>query len=342
MRRMLWLVLAVFVAACGSEVGDGVGAAPTTGSSTPTSSATAVASTTSIVDAPAATSTTLAPAPERRAADAPAPAGPCADFEIKRMVFVVLGSAVQPSSAIACTKLAPSQELLLVNRSNETIHFVLGARRFEVPTTDREYFNAGRAGDLLAPGLHTLGERQYWLVAEPARRLPTAEIDMGRYGPLTLGMSVRQAEAMIGGELLIDPRFNSLDGHPVATTPPAMAPYGHAYLATYDASVPVLALRANGTDPLDAVIVWLGPRRGTVPASMRVGWTQSQVRDLYADRLVKPVGFTCPSKNQTILAVYDGPPVLGTPRLWFVFEDGALASTSTSSVKLGETGVMDC
>jgi hypothetical protein len=106
--------------------------------------------------------------------------------------------------------------------------------------------------------------------------------------------------------------------------------------------LPFFSLRANGADPLDAVIMWITPQRGSVPAALRVGWTQSQVKAVYGDRLVDPVGFTCPLANQVILAVYDGAPVSGTPRLWFVFEDGALASSSTSSVKLGETGVTDC
>jgi hypothetical protein len=341
MRRMLWFVVVVFIAACGRDAPEGIGTVPPTAALSPTSSVSTAVPETSIAPEPTVTSTTISSATDLRPADAPAPVGTCEDFEIRPMVFVVVGLAAQPGSAMSCTKLAPSQELLLVNQSSETVHFVIGGRGFEVPVTDREYFNAGRAGDLLAPGLHTLGERQYWLVAEAPRRLPTAEIEMGRYGPLTLGMTVRQAQAAIGGELLVDPRFNSMDGHPVATTPGPMAPYGHAYLATYDASVPVLSLRANGTDPLDAVIIWISSRRGTVPAPMRVGWTQPQVRELYGDRLVKP-GFACPSKNQVILAVYDGAPVVGTNRLWFVFEDGLLAYTSTSSVSLGETGVLDC
>jgi hypothetical protein len=127
------------------------------------------------------------PAPGLRAAEAPAPAGPCADFEIRRYVFVVVDRATPWPSTDGCTKIAPSQELLLSNGSSETVNVVLGARRFEVPTTDREYLNAGRAEDLLAPGLHTLGGRQYWLVAEPPRRLPTAQIEMGRYRPAHLG-----------------------------------------------------------------------------------------------------------------------------------------------------------
>jgi hypothetical protein len=300
-----------------------------------------VASTTSIADAPSVASTT-GPALARRAADAPSPTGPCADFEIRPVVFVLVGAAAPSPSTDGCTKVAPSQELLLANQSTETIEFVLGPHRFEVPVTDREYLNAGRAGDLLAPGLHRLGERQYWLVAEPPRRLPNATIEMGHYGPLTLGMTVRDAQATLGGELLLDPRFSQFDGHPIPATTKSMAPTAHAYYATYDASVPVFSLRANGADPLDAVITWITPQRGIVPAAVRIGWTQSQVGARYGDRLVTPASLTCALPSQVILAVYDGAPVSGTPRLWFVFENGVLASASTSSVGLGETGIMDC
>ena len=121
-----------------------------------------------------------------------------------------------------------------------------------------------------------------------------------------------------------------------------MTPTGHAYYSTYDASVPLFSLRANGADPLDAVIIWITPQRGSVPAALRVGWTQSQVEAVYGDRLVTPASLTCAGPNQVILAVYDGAPVSGTPRLWFVFENGVLSSASTSSVGLGETGIMDC
>jgi hypothetical protein len=121
-----------------------------------------------------------------------------------------------------------------------------------------------------------------------------------------------------------------------------MGQFGHAYFKTYDASAPSLRLRASGSDPLDAVITWITPRRGIVPPSVRVGWTQTQVRAIYGDRLESPTGLTCPLTNQLILAVYDGAPVAGTPRLWFVFDNGELASASTSSVDLAGIGWLDC
>ena len=37
----------------------------------------------------------------------------------------------------------------------------------------RDYPVAGWAGDLLAPGLHRLGDRDFWLVDEPTPRLPS-------------------------------------------------------------------------------------------------------------------------------------------------------------------------
>ncbi|MEO5842390.1 MAG: hypothetical protein ABIQ73_27040 [Acidimicrobiales bacterium] len=209
-------------------------------------------------------------APALRPAESPSPTGPCDGFEIRRAVFVVVGGALRASTS-RCTKIAPSQELLLANNSRETVEVVLGTRRFQVPVTDREYLNAGRAGDLLAPGLHTLGERQYWLVAEPPTRVYTASLEMGHYGPLALGVTVRDAQATLGGELVIDPRFSEWDGHPIPATTRSIAPNAHAYFATYDASMPILSLRASGLDALDAVIIWVSPpRRGTRGRSRRM------------------------------------------------------------------------
>lgn len=351
MRRIAWslamvVVAAVAVAACGSNAREGVGAIAATGASSPTSSAGSAASTTAAATATTAPNTTTAlatttrTAPALRPAESPSPTGSCDGFEIRRVVFVVVGGGPSPSTG--CTRVAPSQELLLANQSNETVEVVLGERRFEVPVTGREYLNVGRAGDLLAPGLHELGERQFWLVAEPPTRLPTATLEMGYYGELALGMTVREAQANLGGELVIEPRFNGWDGHPIPTTSRPMASTATAYFATYDASMPTLSLRASGTDPLDAVITWITPPRGVVPAAVRVGWTETQVRAVFGERLVTPASLTCAARNQVILAVYDGEPASGTHRVWFVFENGLLRSASTSSVTLGETGVMDC
>ena len=279
-----------------------------------------------------------------RASDAPAPTGECADFEIRSSVFVVLGPTTQAATAGTCTKVAPSQTLLLVNPTRETISVAIGARSFAVSPLDRDYPVAGRAGDLLAPGVHRLGDRDFWLVDEPTPRLPTAVIDMGSYGPLTLGMTVRDAQRLLGADLAIDPQYRGWDGHPLTLRPATMPPFATASLSTYDASVPAFTLRARGADPLDAELVWIspGPGAGHVPAAIKVGWTPEQVRAIYGTRLVTPSSVTCPQPDSTILAVYDGAPATGTTRLWFVFDHGLLANASTSTVDLADIGRLGC
>ena len=285
-----------------------------------------------------ASATTESPA-GRRAPDAPAPDDPCRELEIRTSVFVVLGRA---QSLTGCTRIAPSQRILVANYSAQTLELVLGAHRIDVAPTDRNYTEAGRASELLAPGVHLLGGRQYWLVDEPPMRFASTTIEMGRFGTIALGMTVREVEMTLGGKLLINPRFATFDGHPLPNDGRAIESSGIAYFDEYDGSVPLLWVRANGPDPLDAVVIWITPAQRTVPSAVRVGWTEDQVRAVYGTRIVEPQSLTCPLPNQKILVVFDGAPVTGTPRLWITFEDGRLASASTSSVTLGETGVMDC
>lgn len=318
------------------------GASPTSSSSAP---ATTVAATSSAVPQTSTATTTTTKAPSGlRAADASSPAGDCGDFEIRGSVFVVLGGTTQAGTAGTCTKVAPSQTLLLANPTNEQVSIAIGGRTFDVPPLDRDYPSAGRAGDLLAPGLHRLGDRELWLVGEPTTRLSTATIAMGSFGQLTLGATVRDAQRVLGVDLAIDPQFRGWDGHPITLRPLTMPPFANASLSTYDASVPSFTLRARGSDPLDAEIVWIlpGPSGGRVPDTVQVGWTVAQVRAVYGSRLVTPSGRACPQSDTTILAVYDGAPATGTTRLWFVFVHGLLTSASTSSVDPADMGFLDC
>lgn len=332
---------ALVLVSCGGATSDGI-------PSTSTSSAlTAAVSSTSTSTPVLPTTVAVAPTTTRRGlrgADAPVPTGDCAGFEIRSSVFVVLGPTTQAVTADTCTQVAPSQTLLLVNPTSETISVIIGARSFTVPPLDRDYPVAGRAGDLLAPGVHRLGDRDFWLVDEPTVRLPDAAIALGSYGPLTLGMTAREVQRLLGADLAIDPQYRGWDGHPLTLRPLTMPPFATASLSTYDASVPAFTLRARGADPLDAELVWISPGAGAgqVPAAVEVGWTPEQVRAVYGTRLVTPSGATCPRPDSTILAVYDGAPVTGSRRLWFVFVDGLLANASTSTVDLVDIGRLGC
>lgn len=343
--KPLLVLAALCLASCGGA--DDRGGAPISSSSAPatsfvTTSASGSASPTTPSTTVTVTSTTVREG--LRVADASAPTGDCADFEIRGSVFVVLGGTTQAGTAGTCTKVAPSQTLLLANPSNQTVSIAIGGHTFDVPPLDRDYPSAGRAGDLLAPGVHRLGDRELWLVGEPTTRLPAATIGMGSYGPLALGFTVRDAQRVLGVELAIDPQFRGWDGHPITIRPSTVPPFATATLSTYDASVPTFALRARGSNPLDAQIVWISPRAsgGRVPDTVQVGWTIAQVRAVYSTRLVTPSGIQCPRPDSTILAVYDGAPVTGTTRLWFVFDHGLLTASATSTVDLADTGRLDC
>jgi hypothetical protein len=337
-KRAVWLLTSMLLlTACGTE-STTTPRDPSAATTTVTPAAIPPTTTAPPSSVPATTTTTEPPA-GRRAPEAPAPDGPCDNLEIRSSVFVVFGRS---QLLAGCTKIAPSQRLLMANFTGQPIALELGLHRVEVPPTDRDYTEAGRAGELLAPGVHLLGDRQYWLVDEPPMRFASTPIELGRFGAIELGMTVRDIASTVGATLLVNPRFASFDGHPLPSAGSNMAPFGAAYFETYDGSAPMLTLRANGSDPLDATVIWISPANGTVPSAVRVGWTEAQVRDVYGASLVDAQGLTCVRPNQTVLLVFDGPPITGAHRLWFHFEDGRLSTVSTSSVTLGETGVLDC
>jgi hypothetical protein len=338
-KRAVWLLtLLMLLVACGTDSTTSPAASNDTTRDAQTSLTVTTSSSTTTSIPTTAVTTTERPT-GRRVPDAPRPDGPCDGLGIRPNVFVLVDGA---APWLGCTQVAPSQRVLVANNGDQAIELSWGAHRIEVPPFRRDYTDAGRAGDLLAPGVHLLAGHQYWLVDEPPMRFASTSVEMSRLGPIALGMTVRDVEKSTGATLIVNPRFDGFDGRPAPSALRPMTPNGHAYFTPYDGSAPILTLRANGGDPLDATVVWISPAKGTVPSAVRVGWTEAQVRDVYGANLVDAQGLTCVLPNQKVLMVYDGPPSTGAHRLWFHFEDGRLATVSTSSVTLGETGVMDC